>query len=254
MTSILKHHNHYTTIICRLSATHSDQHWFFVSQKYTYKSSWTMTYGQTTHNITSQQSAMKSHLSLKLLDLSSHIRRGRAGSQHLLQLENLGDTVNHLLDQLDLRQTKSLLVGHVELAAHSRGMLAGRTSGLKVEGRAHFLEQLLVLLDITFHESVELLELDHDGSTETSSKIGRASPKVSEILRPHKLGVVGLSRLLDSLRKSAEASEDRGDVTSHLHGDDAAMIFLVHPAESSLGLVVEDTSVVGPRAGSTGTS
>lgn len=44
------------------------------------------------------------------------------------------------------------------------------------------------------------------------------------------------------LAEVAEAREDRGNVSSLLHRDDAAVILLVDPRQSCLCVIVEDTS------------
>lgn len=60
----------------------------------------------------------------------------------------------------------------------------------------------------------------------------------------HELGAVGLSGRLERLRNLGEPGEDRLHVAAVLHGDDAAVVLLVHPAQGGLGLVVEDTAIL----------
>lgn len=60
----------------------------------------------------------------------------------------------------------------------------------------------------------------------------------------HELGAVGLSGRLERLRNLGEPGEDRLDVAAVLHGDDAAVVLFVHPAQRGLGFVVEDTAIL----------
>lgn len=60
----------------------------------------------------------------------------------------------------------------------------------------------------------------------------------------HELGAVGLGGRLERLRYLGEPGEDRLDVSAVLHGDDAAVVLLVHPAQRGLRLVVEDTAIL----------
>jgi hypothetical protein len=53
---------------------------------------------------------------------------------------------------------------------------------------------------------------------------------------------------LDVLGGTAETLEDGSDVSTLLHGDDAELVLLVDPDEESFGVVVEDTSALGPVA------
>ena len=53
---------------------------------------------------------------------------------------------------------------------------------------------------------------------------------------------------LDSGGGAAETLKDSADVGTLLHGDDTELILLIDPDEESLGVVVEDTSALGPVA------
>jgi hypothetical protein len=46
----------------------------------------------------------------------------------------------------------------------------------------------------------------------------------------------------------AQALEHSTDVGSRLHGDNAELVFLINPDEEGLGLVVENTTTLGPVA------
>ena len=53
---------------------------------------------------------------------------------------------------------------------------------------------------------------------------------------------------LDSGGGAAETLEDSADVGTLLHGDDTELILLINPDEEGLGVIVEDTSALGPVA------
>merc|ERR1711998_752099 len=53
---------------------------------------------------------------------------------------------------------------------------------------------------------------------------------------------------LDNFGGLSEASEDVGDVVSLLHGDDSHVVLLIEPHEEVPGIVMEDTTGIGPVA------
>ena len=65
------------------------------------------------------------------------------------------------------------------------------------------------------------------------------------------LSVLG-EALLNLRRGVGETDEDGGDIGAGLHGDDTHLILFVNPSEEVLGLVVEDTTGVGPVAAASG--
>ena len=87
----------------------------------------------------------------------------------------------------------------------------------------------------------KLGELDVHGGAHASSEISRARGDVAEML------VVGESGLLLDLGSSdGESLEDLTDVRTLLHRDDTELILLVDPDEEGLGIVMEDTTSLGP--------
>mmetsp|Transcript_104163 Transcript_104163/g.145078 ORF Transcript_104163/g.145078 Transcript_104163/m.145078 type:complete len:318 (-) Transcript_104163:422-1375(-) len=167
-------------------------------------------------------------------------RDGLAGSHLLLQGDDLGHAVDHLLHKLHLREADTLLVRDVPLGPHSRRVLAGATAWLQVKLVAHLLQQGWVL--------VELRQLDHHRRAQARAKVGWASAQEAQLVGEHQLRAVGLCGGLQGRRQGREASEHALHVTAVLHGDDAAVILLVAPAQSSAGIVVEDTTALGPVA------
>ena len=89
----------------------------------------------------------------------------------------------------------------------------------------------------------EILQADVNGGTKGCSEVGRAGCDVT------KMAVVSeLSSGLNCGGGAAETLEDGTDVGTLLHGNDTELILLINPDEEGLGVVVEDTSALGPVA------
>lgn len=58
--------------------------------------------------------------------------------------------------------------------------------------------------------------------------------------------------LLDVIDSSHQTTVDPAKITTHLHGDEAHMIFLIAPDQEGLVLIVEDTTSNRPVAASVG--
>ena len=67
----------------------------------------------------------------------------------------------------------------------------------------------------------------------------------------HEFFSVGLCSLLDGVGQLAEARENALDITAVLHGNDAALVLLIAPAQHSLVGIVKDATARGPVAPST---
>lgn len=139
------------------------------------------------------------------------------------------------MDEVSLGATESALVGDVVGGVSGFRVLTVDTSDLDVVLVGDGLE-LVPLLG-------ELGESDVDGSSEGGAEVGGAGSDVSEVT------VVGeLGDLLDLSGSAGKSVEDGVDVSTWLHGDDTELIFFVNPDEEGLGIVVEDTSALGPLA------
>jgi len=149
--------------------------------------------------------------------LRAHIRRRTTRCKHLLQLDQLRHPVDHLLHQLHLRETQTLLVRHVELGPHRRRVLACRPARLQVEAAAHIIQQSLVSSLARLQQLVELCQADHHRGAKSSAQVGRTGAQESELLAPHQLRAVGLSRLLHGIRQIAETRKHRRNVAALLH-------------------------------------
>ena len=145
------------------------------------------------------------------------------------------DTVVHVLDEVLLRTAKSALVGDIEDAVRGIRVLTTGATDLDVVLVSDTLESGPVI-----HE---LLQADVDRSAEGCSEVSRAGCDITEMAVVSELG-----SSLDSGSGTAEALEDGTDVGTLLHGDDTELILLINPDEEGLGVVVEDTSALGPVA------
>jgi len=150
------------------------------------------------------------------------------------------DTINHDLDQLDLRVSKTMLVGDVISASSLATGFSTGSTGLDSE---------------LFTASLELVnrflgparEVNMDRGTHTSSKVGRAGVDIAILLRESKvLATFGLDRVSNSLDTTSKTSKDSLDISSLLHGDDSHLVLLVDPEKEGLGSVVEDSTALRP--------
>jgi len=60
------------------------------------------------------------------------------------------------------------------------------------------------------------------------------------------LARLSLDGITDGLDTAGKTLEDSLDVTTGLHGDDTELILLIDPDQEGLGVVVEDTTALGP--------
>ena len=96
-------------------------------------------------------------------------------------------------------------------------------------------------------------QVNHDGGPHAGTKVGGAGVDVAVLLgQSVVLPGLRLHGLLDSLDAAGQASEDPLDVAALLHGDDPGLVLLVDPQQEGLGVVVEDSTALGPVALHTG--
>merc|ERR1712170_177096 len=150
------------------------------------------------------------------------------------------DSVNHDLDQLDLRVAKSVLVGDVISVSSLATRFTTGSTGLDSKLLTSGLELVNTLLGPSWKVNV-------DRGSHASTKIGWAGVDVSVLLGESiVLARLSLDRLLDSLDTTGKSGKDSLDITSLLHGDDSGLIFLVDPEKEGLGIIMEDTSSLRP--------
>jgi len=150
------------------------------------------------------------------------------------------DSVDHLLDKFDLRVSKTVLVGDVICAASLSTRFSTGSTGLDVKFLAASLELVNGFLGPAGKVNV-------DRGAHSSAKIGWAGVDVAVLLRQSKvLATLSLDRVSDGLDATGKTLKDTLDVSSLLHGDDSHLIFLIDPQKEGLGVVVEDTTALGP--------
>lgn len=152
----------------------------------------------------------------------------------LLELDELQDTVLHLLDGLVLSETHAPLVGDVVDTTDGFSVFTGGSTDLEVVLASDGLKFAVV--------SSELGDLDVDGGTDGGSEVGGAEGEETESV------VVGEGDilLLDGAGSTDETAVYLAEIATLLHGDDPKVILLIDPDEESLVVVVEDTTTSGP--------
>lgn len=156
----------------------------------------------------------------------------------LFQLDQVLDTIVHLLDGLELGQTQTSLVGDVVDAAGGFRVLAVDTTDLELQAIADGLE---------VWAGGGLGQLDVDGGADGGSQVGWAEGEPAEtvVAGEGSLGLDGLGTLDQTLK-------DNTDVATVLHGDDTQVIFFVDPDQEGLVVVVVDTTASGPETAGVG--
>jgi len=160
--------------------------------------------------------------------------------QLLVLLPKLVDTVNHLLDQLNLGVSQPVLVGDVIGVASLSTRLSTGSTGLQVE----LLASLLKLFDRVLGPArqVNMNRCSHAGT-----QISGAGVDVSKLLRQTELlSRFFLDRVTNSLDTLGKPCEDTLDISTLLHGDNAELILLIDPDKEGLLLVVEDAATLWP--------
>ena len=90
-------------------------------------------------------------------------------------------------------------------------------------------------------------EVHVDGGPHACAQVGGAGVDVSVLLGAGVvLASLSLDGISDSLDAAGKTGEDTLDITSLLHRDDAGLVLLVDPHEESLGVIVEDSTALGP--------
>merc|ERR1719367_1689290 len=90
-------------------------------------------------------------------------------------------------------------------------------------------------------------EVNVDGGSHASTEVGGAGVDVAVLLgQGVVLARLGLDAISDGLDTTGEAGEDSLNIASLLHGDDTGLILLVDPHKEGLGVIVEDSTALGP--------
>jgi len=158
----------------------------------------------------------------------------------LVLLPESVDSVNHGLDQFNLGVAKTMLVGDVISVTSLASRFSAGSTGLNLQ----FLASNLELLDAFLGPSGEV---NMDRGSHASTEVGGAGVDVTVLLgQSIFLARLGLDGLLDGLDAAGEAGEDSLDVAALLHGDDTGLVLLIDPEKEGLGVIVEDSTTLGP--------
>merc|ERR1712165_620078 len=163
-----------------------------------------------------------------------------SGLQFLVFLPELVDSVNHLLDKLDLRISQSVLVRDVISVTSLTSRFSTSTTRLEMKLLTSFLELLHTVLGPSW-------EVNMHGSSHASTKIGWAGVDVTVFgVETEVLSRLLFDRVTNSLDASGESLKDTLDISTLLHGNDSELIFFIDPDKESLGSIVEDASALRP--------
>jgi len=150
------------------------------------------------------------------------------------------DSVNHDLDQLNLGVSQTMLVRDVVGVSSLAARLSSGSTRLNSELLTPGLEFVNRILGPAGQINV-------DRGSHASAQVGGAGVDVSVLLGAGViLASLSLDGISDSLDAAGKTSEDTLDISSLLHGDDAGLVLLVDPHEEGLGVIVEDSTALGP--------
>merc|ERR1712173_300467 len=91
------------------------------------------------------------------------------------------------------------------------------------------------------------MKVNMDRGPHTSTQVGGARVDVTILgIQAEVLSRFLLDRVSDSLDTSCKSLKDTLDISTLLHGDDSELILFIDPDEEGLGIIVEDTSALGP--------
>jgi hypothetical protein len=150
------------------------------------------------------------------------------------------DTINHGLDELNLRVSQTMLVGNVIGVTSLATRFSTGSTGLEAENLAPGLQGINGVLGPAGQVNV-------DGGAHASAQVGGARVDESKLGGQQEFPLaLSLDGITDGLDTPSETLKDTLDVTALLHGNDAELILLVDPDQEGLLLVVEDTATLGP--------
>merc|ERR1712110_214024 len=133
-----------------------------------------------------------------------------------------------------------MLVGNVISVASLSTRFTTGSTGLYAQFFASLLESWETFLGPSG-------EVNVDGCSHASSKIGWARVNITELLgQLEVLAGFSLNGVLYSLNTSGQSFENTLDITSLLHGNDSELILLINPDKECFGFVVEDSTAFWP--------
>jgi len=150
------------------------------------------------------------------------------------------DSINHLLDQLDLRVSKSVLVGDIISVSSLATRFSTGTTGLQVELLTPGLQFVNRVLGPSRQVNV-------NRGSHTSTKVGGARVHITILsIQAEVLARFFLDRVLNSLDTKSKTLKHSLNIATILHGNDTELILFIDPDQESLGSIVEDTTTLRP--------
>ena len=126
-------------------------------------------------------------------------------------------------------------------------LLTSLTAGLSLGAAGLDSELLAPGLELVHGLGGPSGKVDVDGGPHACAQVGGAGVDVSVLLGAGViLASLSLDGISDSLDATGKTSEDTLDISSLLHGDDTGLVLLVDPHEEGLGVIVEDSTALGP--------
>merc|ERR1712001_163594 len=133
-----------------------------------------------------------------------------------------------------------MLVGNVISVASLSTRFTTGSTGLYAQFFASLLESWETFLGPSG-------EVNVDGCSHASSKIGWARVNITELLgQLEVLAGFSLDEVLYSLNTSGQSFKNTLDITSLLHGNDCELILFIDPDKECFGFVVEDSTAFWP--------
>merc|ERR1740128_1180452 len=176
----------------------------------------------------------------------SRTRRSRYRSHVVLLLELLilfpesVDSINHLLDKLNLRVSKSVLVGDVIGVSSLSTRFSSGSTGLQMK----LLTSGLQLFNSMFGPSGKV---NMNRGSHASTKIGRTRMDISVLLiKTEALARLLLYRISYSLDSLSQSFKDTLDITTILHRNDSELVFFIDPDKEGLLVIVENATTLRP--------
>merc|ERR1719367_330364 len=133
-----------------------------------------------------------------------------------------------------------MLVGDVISVSSLATRFSAGSTGLDSKLLASGLELVNSLLGVAG-------EVNVDGGSHASTEVGGAGVDVTVLLgQSVVLAGLSLDTISDGLDTAGETGEDSLDIASLLHGDDTGLVLLIDPHKEGLGVIVEDSTTLGP--------
>merc|ERR1719483_1018568 len=150
------------------------------------------------------------------------------------------DTVNHGLNKLNFRVSKTMLVGNVIGVSGLATRFTLGSTGLETHTVTPGLQSGYGVLGPSW-------EVNVDRGAHAGAQVGGARVDVAKF--GGNLEVLArffLDGISDSLDTQGKTLKDTLDITALLHGNDTELILLIDPDQEGLGGIVEDTTTLGP--------